>query len=240
MLQSDRFPTEYRNKLTSQINSWLGDMIAAGRFHPESRRSSNGTSHATEAEYKLAEQFVMVCLSDPHKRADDALDNDLANLVTLTGRRHHQIKENEEAVAYARSLVCREEDLCQVFASKLAGELQGAIKALDALESKNPEFAAELWRVRLLTVPMFHTHAFLIQKIDDSSHVADEGSKLFVIATPYWLKEIPKHQLLDSRTFLFGFKDAQPIVGIKAPRMSIEEEDSPPKEKNYGKRKRQY
>jgi hypothetical protein len=222
MLKSDDFPTTHLNSLTEQINNWLGDMIRTGQLpsdknEPPLDDEAASTSPATEASYELGEQFLMVCLNNPEVHAVKSTDRDLGELVTLTGRRHHQLKYEQRAVAYARSLVDKNEALCQLFATRLAVNVQNAISWLDAPENQPPEFALASWRVRLVTIPTFHAHAFLIQKMQNGGAAAIGDSYVFVISAPDWLDKLPQQpKLLTSREFLLGFKDKSPIIGLEA------------------------
>lgn len=210
MLKTDDFPTAHLSKLTEQINDWLGDMIRTRQMPSDDMTGSSS--------YELGEQFLMASIKDPEVRAVTSLDRDLGELVTLTGRRHHQLKFKHRAVAYARSLVPtdgQDETLCQLFATKLAPSVQKAIAWLDEHET---DFDSGSWRVRLVTIPTFHTHAFLIQKLDNGSDVTVGDSVVFVVSRPKWLDTLPKQTLLTSKEFLLGFKDKTPIVGIEMKR----------------------
>lgn len=220
MFKTDPFPPANLNSLTEQINNWLGDMIRNGQLPPLKDEApldhvTRSTSSPTGS-YELGEQFLMACLNDPEVHAVRSLDRDLGELVTLTGRRHHQLKYKQTAVAYARSLVANDEALCQLFATKLAPKVQEAIAWLDERENERPEFAEEPWRVRLVTIPTFHTHAFLIQKVENGSDVASGDSYALVVSAPGWLDELPRQKLLTTKEFLLGFKDKTPIIGLGA------------------------
>lgn len=206
MLKSDYFPNAHLSTLSEQINNWLGDMIRTGQLPSDAVAASTS--------YELGEQFLMVSMKDPEVHAVKSLDRDLGELVTLTGRRHHQLKYKQMAVAYARSLVAKDDALCQLFATRLAPHVQEAIEWLDKLESEVPEFANGSWRVRLVSIPTFHTHAFLIQQVQNGSDVALGNSYVFVVSAPDWVDKLPRQRLLTSREFLLGFKDKTPIIGI--------------------------
>lgn len=205
MLKSDDFPTEHLKTLTEQINNWLGDMIRSNRLR---------LGHVNPDSFELGEQFVMACLNDRELRDANSLDRDLGELVKLTRRRHHQLKYEKKAVAYARSLVEKKEALCQLFATKLALKVQAAIEWLDAHENEFPEFAEAVWRVRLVTVPTFHTHAFLIQKLKDGSDVPTGESYVFVVSAPDWMEKLPREKLLRTREFLLAFESKTPLIGV--------------------------
>jgi len=211
MLSNDDFPTTHVNKLTEQINNWLGEMIRKGQLPADSPQAS-----PTTASYELGEQFLMASLTDPEVHAVTSLDRDLSELVTATGRRHYQIKFKQVAVAYARSLVASDESLCQLFATRLAPKVQEAIAWLDAREAEGSEFAEGSWRVRLVTIPPFHTHAFLIEKMQNGSDVALGDSYVLVVSAPDWLERLPRQRLLTTREFLLGLKDEVPILGLNA------------------------
>jgi hypothetical protein len=211
MLKSDDFPTKYLENLTAQINNWLGDMIRNGRL-PLDSLMGDEPSVALDS-FELGEQFLMVVLNNPQVHALRSLDRDLSEIVTLTRRRHHQLKYKRKAVAYARSRVDRDEALCQLFSTKLAPRVEEAIAWLDVLENEVPELAEESWRVRLVTVPTFHTHAFLIQRVEDESEGPLGGSYIFLVSAPDWI-ELPRQKLLRTREFLLAFKSQTPIIGI--------------------------
>lgn len=214
MLKTDDFPIAHLSKLTEQINNWLGDMIRTGQLPADEKES---TAAPTPTAYRLGEQFLMVSMKDPEVRIVNSLGSDLGELVTLTGRRHHQLKYRQRAVAYARSLVEQDETLCQLFATKLAPNVEKAIAWLDARES---EFASGSWRVRLVTIPTFHTHAFLIQRMENGSQVPAGDSIVFVVSAPKWLDKLPRERLLTSTEFLLGFKNKTPIIGLRRQRAS--------------------
>lgn len=212
MLKTDVFPDAHLGTLTEQINNWIGDMIRTGQLPP----AKNGSAAENAAEYELGEQFLMVSMKDPEVYAAvESFDRDLGELVTLTGRRHHQLKYKQSAVAYARSLIDDNEALCQLFVTKLAPSVQAAIAWLDAHED---EFANGIWRVRLLTIPTFHTHAFLIQKVEEGSDVPISDSIVYVVSAPPWLNKLPSEQTLTTREFLNGFKGKSPIIGVNVRR----------------------
>ena len=71
--------------------------------------------------------------------------------------------------------------------------------------------------MRLVTIPTFHTHAFLIQeKGINGSDVASGDSYALVVSAPGWLDELPRQKLLTTKEFLLGFKDKTPIIGLGA------------------------
>jgi hypothetical protein len=223
MLETDKFPAAYLTKFASQVNNWLGDMIKSGHIHaPKKRPSKPNMPAGPDAQpaadsYQLGERFVMLFLNDPQVHAVRSLNHDLSELVTPTGRRHYQIKQNGDAVAYARSVIDEGESLCQLFATRLAENVHKAIEKLDEYESSHPEFATKSWRVRLVTVPTFHTHAFLIQRIQTGNEVATSGSYIYVVSAPDWLRKLPRETMLNSRQFLMGFEGERPIIGLRAP-----------------------
>jgi hypothetical protein len=187
-------------------------MIRTGQLPP----ATNGSAAENAAEYELGEQFLMVSMKDPEVYAAvESFDRDLGELVALTGRRHHQLKFKQRAVAYARSLTDEKEALCQLFATKLAPSLQDAIAWLDAREDK---FATGVWRVRLLTIPTFHTHALLIQEVENGSDIPISDSIVYVVSAPTWLNKLERDQFLTTREFLSGFKGKTPIIGVNARR----------------------
>jgi hypothetical protein len=211
MLKSDDFPPQYLKTLTHQINDWLGDMFRSGQLRLDHGMESQSAADS----FELGEQFVMVVLNDKELRAAQKSENpDLGELVELTGRRHHQIKHQKAAFAYARSLVAKEEGLCQLFATKLAPKIQEAIEWLDEHEDEIPEFAEATWRVRLVTIPTFHTHAFLIQQLKNGSDVPIGESYIFVVSAPDWMESLPRHRLLRTKEFLDAFENKSPILGI--------------------------
>jgi hypothetical protein len=210
MLKTDDFPAEHLQTLTKQINNWLGDMIRTGQLRMD--RVTGSQSAATADSFELGEQFLMAFLDDKQIRDVNSLDRDLSYLVKPTGRRHHQLKYNKKALAYARSLVEKEETLCQLFATKLAPRIQDAIVWLDEHED---EFAGATWRVRLVTVPTYHTHAFLIQQLENGSNVSIGESYILVISTPEWMHRLPSQTLLRTREFLLAFRSKVPIIGVR-------------------------
>jgi hypothetical protein len=218
MFKSDDFPQEHLATLAAQINSWLGDMIRSG--HLPAARKSSGSVSSTDSDgemdrtaFQLGEQFVMVSLNHPEVISIEQPNYDLRALVALTGRRHHQIKYGPDAIAYARSLVDDNENLCQLFATRLAQNVQKAMVQLDKYE--DGEFADGTWRVRLLTVPPFHTHAFFLQKVNDANQVLEDDSQLFVISAPDWMERLRSHTLLSSSDFLSAFEGEKPIAGLR-------------------------
>lgn len=207
MLKPDDFPPEHLQTLTEQINNWLGDMIRTYQI-----RVPASPSAATADSFELGEQFVMAVLNEKEIRDVNSLDKDLGDLVKPTGRRHHQLKYQKKALAYARSLVNSKETLCQLFATKLAPKIQEAIEWLDAHED---EFAGATWRVRLVTVPTYHTHAFLIQQLENGSDVSTGDSYILVVSAPEWMRNLPQQQLLRTREFLQAFQRKVPILGVR-------------------------
>jgi len=211
MLKTDDFPAEHLQTLTKQINNWLGDMIRTGQLRMD--RVTGSQSAATADSFELGEQFLMAFLDDKQIRDVNSLDRDLSDLVKPTGRRHHQLKYNKKALAYARSLVEKEETLCQLFATKLAPKIQDAIEWLDERED---EFAGAAWRVRLVTVPTYHTHAFLIQQLENGSNVSTGDSYILVVSAPEWMhSRLPSQTLLRTRDFLLAFRSKVPIIGVR-------------------------
>lgn len=226
MLETDQFPAEYLPKFTSQVNNWLGDMIRDGQI-PEAKEKTGkakkaaGSAAQPKADsYQLGENFLMMFLNDPELHAVSSLDRDVSELVMPTGRRHYQINRNGRAIAYARSLIKgngsieENESLCQLFPTTLAKKVQKAIRGLDAYERKHAQFAAKRWRVRLVTIPTFHTHAFLLQRIQNGDEEVTSGSFLWVVSTRPWLEKLTEGKMLSSRRFLLGFKDKAPILGV--------------------------
>jgi len=214
MLKSDHFPPKHLKKLTNQINHWLGDMIQSGQLRLNRPRHSK--SATIEASFELGENFLMACLNDKEIFEKNSLDCDLGDLVKPTGRRHHQLNyqlsRKKKAFAYARSVVAKDEALCQLFATKLAPKIQNAIEWLDRHEED--EFAEGTWRVRLVTIPTFHTHAFLIQPLENGRVVSNGESKILVVSTPDWMDRLPCETLLTTRQFLRAIKRKTPILGV--------------------------
>jgi hypothetical protein len=231
MLKSDDFPPRHLKTLVPQIDSWLGDMIRSGQLSMD--RLMDSELPMTMDSFELGEQFLMVCLNEEEIHDVKSWDRDLADLVVLTGRRHHQLKNQKMAFGYARSLVTKEdaleadaaeqaapeedapETLCQLFATQLAPKIQKAIEWLDAHEDK---FGEGTWRVRLVTIPTFHTHAFLIQQLKNGSEVSTGESYILVISKPDWMETLPFHQLLRTREFLKAFEKKSPIIGVSGNR----------------------
>ncbi len=205
MLIVDEFPNQHLKTLTNQINSWLSNMIQRDRLRVNPAKGA----------FELGEQFVMACLNDKEIRAVESLDKDLGELVTLTERRHHQIKQNKHAFAYARSLVNQDETLCQLFATKLAPNIAKALARLDKYENNSPEFVELTWRVRLVTIPTFHTHVFLIQRVENGSEVPGSASYIYVVSAPDWFNTLPRERLLRTKEFLHAFHKQTPILGIR-------------------------
>lgn len=212
MLKSDDFPKRYLMPLTQQINNWLSDMIRHRRLPLDPVMEAEKTIALDS--FELGEQFLMACLNNPQIHAVRSLDRDLGELVTLTRRRHHQLKYKKRAWAYARSRVDRHETLCQLFSTKLAVRVEEAIALLDKLENEFPEFAEATWRVRLITIPTFHTHAFLIQQVENGSEVPVGESYILVVSAPEWMEELPLQKLLRTRDFLVAFDNKTPILGV--------------------------
>ena len=208
MLKTDDFPAEYLPALTEQINNWLGDMIRTRQLRLD---RVTGSPSATADSFELGEQFLMAFLDDKKIRDANSLNQDLSNLVTPTGRRHHQLKYNKNALAYARSLIEKQETLCQLFATKLAPKIQDAIEWLDKHED---EFAGT-WRVRLVTVPTYHTHVFLIQELENGSDVSTGESYILVVSAPEWMQKLPSQTLMRTREFLMAFQSKVPIIGVR-------------------------
>src|SRR5947207_13185218 len=96
MLKSDFFSDERRDRVVKQINNWLGDMIRNKQLPPNKSEAalddSDSTSLPTGGSYELGEQFLMACLNDAEIHAPQSLNQELGKLITLTGRRHHQLK----------------------------------------------------------------------------------------------------------------------------------------------------
>ena len=210
MLKTDDFPPEHLQTLTEQINNWLGDMIRTRQLRLD--RVIASQSAATADSFELGEQFVMAVLNEKQIRDENSLDKNLGDLVKLTERRHHQLKYKKKALAYARSLVNHEETLCQLFATKLAPKVQEAIEWLDVHED---EFAGATWLVRLVTVPTYHTHAFLIEQLKNGSDVSTGDSYILVVSAPEWMSNLPRQQLLRTREFLLAFESKVPILGVR-------------------------
>jgi hypothetical protein len=203
MLKTDDFPQEHLQTLTAQINNWLGDMIQTRQLR---------LHQVTADSFELGEQFLMAVLNDKEIRDVNSLNKDLGDLVKPTGRRHHQLKYQKKALGYARSLVKKEETLCQLFATKLAPKVEEAIEWLDANEDK---FAGATWRVRLVTVPTYHTHAFLIQQLENGSDVSIGESFILVVSAPDWMHSLSQQSLLRTREFLLAFRGKVPIIGVR-------------------------
>jgi|ERR1041384_304717 hypothetical protein len=203
MLTTDKLPRKHLGKFTEQINNWLGDMIRTRQLPPP----KNGVE-----KYELGEQFLMVSMQDPEVKVETSPGEDLARMVERTGRRHHQLKYGAEPVAYARSLVDEDETLCQLFATKLAPSVGAAITWLDEHED---QFEKGSWLVRLVSIPTFHTHVFLIQNMENGSDEPELDSKILVVSRPPWMEDtLPKEELLTSSKFLLGFKGKKPILGL--------------------------
>jgi len=217
MLKTDDFPPRNLKPLTEQINNWLGDMIGSGQLTLDRGVMDSG-SPMTMDSFELGENFLMAFLDVDEIRNPKSLGRDLAELVTLTGRRHHQLKNRKRAFGYARSLVPKNpedgkpETLCQLFATQLAPKIQDSIEWLDDHEDK---FATATWRVRLVTIPTFHTHAFLIQQLKNGSDVTTGESRVLVVSAPEWMESLPFQTILSTKEFLKAFETKSPIIGVR-------------------------
>lgn len=223
MLKSDDFPPQNLKPLTEQINRWLGDMIGSGQL--EMDRVMDSGLPMTMDSFELGENFLMAFMDDDEIRDPKSLGRDLAELVKPTGRRHHQLKNRKKAFGYARSFVPKPKDdkdpkddkpetetLCQLFATRLAPNIQAAIEWLDNNEDK---FANGTWRVRLITIPTFHTHAFLIQQLKNGSDVTTGESQILVVSRPEWMEDtLPLEKPLKTKEFLKAFESKSPIIGV--------------------------
>lgn len=214
MLKSDDFQPRHLKTLIPQIDSWLGDMIGSGQLSMD--RVMDSDSPMTMDSFELGEQFLMECLNEEEIHDVKSWDRDLADLITPTGRRHHQLTNQKRAFGYARSLVTNDdtpETLCQLFATQLAPKIQDAIEWLDRHEEE--KFSEGTWRVRLVTIPTFHTHAFLIQQLENGSDVSIGESYILVVSKPKWMETLPLHKLLRTKQFLQAFEGKSPIIGVR-------------------------
>jgi hypothetical protein len=155
--------------------------------------------------YRLGESFAL-CILDEDKipLPYEKFDTDLRDLVRRTGRCHHQIKVDGQAVAYARSTGYvadgKNPTVREIFSSPLAGQIDQAARRVEALARMDS-------LVRMLVVPSHNTYAFLV--INSSG-----PSQVFIIDPVEKFPGLDTTQLVSSEDFLRALAQMEAVDGF--------------------------
>jgi hypothetical protein len=169
------------------------------------------SDNAPSSPFKLQDTFAVYRLGAKSIKNPDNANIDIAALAKNTWRWHHQIKVDEQPVAFARTCASEQAgayDVCQFFVSDLSGAVDDAITWIDKYEAKHPEYAETEPLVRLLVVPAYNVLAFWLLKQKTGQ------SDLLVIDALPELVELKRDQLLSSAEFLKAFTEHDPITGV--------------------------
>jgi hypothetical protein len=162
----------------------------------------------SRAGFQLGESFVVYMLDAQTIQSAESLGQDLSQLVSPTDRQHHQLKVDQQPVAFARSDMSENNAVCQLLVSDLAQDVQDAMVWIDEFEDAHLEYSQTLPLVRLLAVPAYNVHAFWVFKTTE--YVSD----VLVVSAPTWLEKLEKRRLYSTREFLQAFYGKQPITGL--------------------------
>lgn len=229
MFHSDKVSPGDMTNLTGQLSNWLSEVIDAGLL-PESKPANsplsalnvNETSEmaAAGSDYRLGESFIVYTLDGETIESSDSQVKDLADLVRPTDRRHHQVRVDQKPVAFSRTIVSKNETVCQFFISKLAEDIQEAMAWIDDYEKRNPGYADTDPLVRLLIIPEYNLTAFWIYKLTRLKswrsffQKPKRESNVVIISAPIELEKLKKEEFLNTRQFLQAFAGHSPITGL--------------------------
>ena len=221
MLRPDSMQEDGLRQVAKQLTEWFGGEMtrkmsgAAGSTEqppvadaimPGSAGTQRADDIPLKPEFTLAETFDIYVLGA--NLIDPAIDSgeDLSKFAQSTRRAHHQIKVDNEAVGYARSLIGRQPPkVSQLFVSNLAKAYDQSIKLLEKYEDEHKDEKERL--VRVLLVPAYQVHAFWL-------FAENQKSELLVIDAPAELKDLQTDRLLSSDYFLRAFKGIKPTAGL--------------------------
>jgi len=195
MAKSKQLNTETVAKLTAQ----LGNLLA---------RHNLGIP--ADAQPKLGESFEIFLLGAGDIAAAAQPGGGLANVIRRTSHWHHQIIANGKALGFARSTepssTQSEWSVQKLFASNLASEIATAV---DRIDRERPEDDAE---ARLVFVPSYHLHAFLLE--------SPRGSEVLVVDSHYSESGLEAGQFYAETEFLKRLSGVPRIRGLVRRKMA--------------------
>ena len=223
MFQADTIANDKLHQIAADLGRWLDPLIVtkfraaiADANQPiqpaenESLSMADTGADAPELDFKLGETFALWALG-----ADDIMANldagrDLLACARSLGRYHHQLKLNQQAVAFsrARALADADFEVRQLYISPLAGQIDKAIKWLDQYGQQHQGYAATYSLVRLLYVPANQVHAFWL--IDQQAG----KSQVLIIDAPNFLEALRPLTLLSTADFLAAFRGKHQLGGL--------------------------
>lgn len=255
--QPDSLPEDDLRVVSQKVGGWLDShavdgfnkaaggapLTLSGSAKPSSQAETESPSaEAAPPSFELGETFAVWTLELKAIQEGLKTGDDLIKLAGSSGRWHHQIRVNKQAVGYART--CRPED--KAAPAVAAGRRRGRVNSqYDGLAGVTQAEAGNDFSLRQLYISDLALGvADAIQWIDqfekDNQEYAshdpvvrllyvqayyvtafwlvkeDEGeSNVLVIDAPASLKGLQYDRLLSSREFLEAFRDApRPIGGL--------------------------
>lgn len=193
-------PDDVLDRIADQIGLLMADASTA--FSPRGVEEDVGA--ASEAPIEMTHTFEIWVLSVDALRQPA---NNLSQLAKPTGDWHHQINRSGITDFFARSCQVGQPEaddrpstwqVVELLQSQLAEQIDHAV------DWTNKHVHEDLV-ARLLVVPAYQLHAFLLLK--------DGKSQIFVIDCPERLGYLRSDEVLDEPFFLESLRKEQPIVG---------------------------
>jgi hypothetical protein len=207
MANTKTIPDETRGEIARQIKERLvvedDDNAPFFSFESLGARGAPSTSALD-----LAETFEVWRLSPAAVRRFEMGKCGLGSLAKPTGSWHHQIKLDNDYLAFARSSLSEDGgggwSVEAIFVSPIAKAIDTAIEWTD---NNIPDDKL----ARLLTAPAYHVMALWFVN-EDAQCEADLGGDVLIVTAPSDLPQLAPLKLLDSDTFLEILR--QQLVGM--------------------------
>ncbi|MBV9209858.1 MAG: hypothetical protein JOZ52_04480 [Acidobacteria bacterium] len=211
-IQPDTLNTDALHQVAQALTPWLDTKTVERLFFTKAASPVlRMREDAPHSPLRLQETFAIYRLGAKSIKDAAEAGKDIAEFARNTGRWHHQVKVDEEPVAFARTCAAKQDgayDVCQFFVSDLSKAIDDAITWIDKYEAAHPEYAETDPLVRLLVVPAYNVLAFWLLKQKTGQ------SDLLVIDALAELVELKEERLLSSAEFLKAFGGHDPITGV--------------------------
>jgi len=202
----------FTRSLPGSVLQVLADQIAERTSSPEPLESfitAPDTNAESVPSSRLTESFVIWNLIPDVSEELESGERNLSLLARNSGVWHHQIRQDGQATAFARSkpLGPDPEDwsLREVVESPLAQRIDEGIAFAD--HEVPPEV-----EVRLLSISFQQVEAFWFVTAPGSEHEATWNDRILVLSAPARLQQLVTKQIITAREFLDAL--STPVRGI--------------------------
>jgi len=203
MIRTISISAESLENVTDEIGELLTPQVVAG-LDPN-------LDHAPAfPSYDLTETFELWII-DYDDLTSYSREQPAKQVPRFSGRLHHQVRQGEQVIAYARSdgSDIGKMALDQFIDSPLARAIDEAVTVLDNLEQEDPRLRDADLLVRLLVMPALQAHAFWL------SGETRYSDWVLLIDGPDKFAEVSRSELLRFDSFIQLLKTLKPAAGIR-------------------------